>query len=54
MKMKGSSISSTEDRPIVLQFKDATFEYDAINNDEDVQATTFRLEKVNMEVKKVK
>ncbi|XP_046809062.1 ATP-binding cassette sub-family C member 10 [Lucilia cuprina] len=50
--MKGSSMTSVDDRPVVLQFKDATFEYDTINNDDDVQTTTFTLENVNMEVKK--
>lgn len=52
--IKGSSMTSNDERPVVLQFKDTTFEYDMINNDEDVQTTTFRLENVNMEVKKVK
>lgn len=42
-----------DDRPAVLQFKDATFEYDQINNDDDIPVTAFRLEKVNLEVKKV-
>lgn len=46
-------MTSVEEPPVVLQFKEATFEYDMINNDEDVHATRFRLEKVNMEVKKV-
>ncbi|KAM7354188.1 ATP-binding cassette sub-family C member 10 [Cochliomyia hominivorax] len=50
--IKGSSITSADERPVVLEFKEATFEYDMIKNDEDVQSTTFRLEKINMEVKK--
>lgn len=46
-------MTSVDEPPIVLQFKEATFEYDMIHNDEDVHATTFRLEQVNMEIKKV-
>lgn len=46
-------MASLEDPPVVLQFKDATFEYDVINNDDNVETTKFRLEKVNFEVKKV-
>lgn len=43
----------SDERPVVLQFKDATFEYDLKNNDDDMQAAIFRLENVTMEVKKV-
>lgn len=51
--MKGSSISSTDEPPTVLQLKEATFEYDTGGIENDLQISTFRLERVNMEVKKV-
>uniref|UniRef100_A0A1I8QDH6 ABC-type xenobiotic transporter n=1 Tax=Stomoxys calcitrans TaxID=35570 RepID=A0A1I8QDH6_STOCA len=51
--MKGSSISSSSDEQLtVLQFKDASFEYEVGGMDNDLQVTTFRLEKINLEVKK--
>ncbi|XP_073826163.1 ATP-binding cassette sub-family C member 10 [Musca autumnalis] len=51
--MKASSISSTVEEPIaVLQLKDATFEYEAGAIENDLQITTFRLEQINMDVKK--
>lgn len=42
-----------EETPTVLQLKEATFEYDVEDDTNDLQTTIFRLEKVNLEVKKV-
>ncbi|XP_075152571.1 ATP-binding cassette sub-family C member 10 [Haematobia irritans] len=51
--MKETSISSSVDEPqTVLQMKDASFEYEVASLESDLQITTFRLDKVNLNVKK--